>query len=51
VRAVDYGLLSQQDALKRYQLSTEEFAEWQSAVAQHGEAALKVTALQRYRQP
>ncbi len=51
VRAVEYGLISQKDALERYQLSEEEFAEWQTAVIQHGEAALKATTLQRYRQP
>jgi hypothetical protein len=51
VRAVAYGLLTQKDALDRYQLSQEEFSEWQTAVTQHGEAALKATALQRYRQP
>ncbi len=51
VRAVEYGLISQKDALERYQLSEEEFAEWQTAVIQHGEAALKTTTLQRYRQP
>jgi len=51
VRAVEYGLIAQKDALERYQLSEEEFTEWQTAVLQHGEAALKVTALQKYRQP
>ncbi len=51
VRAVEYGLISQKDALERYQLSEEEFAEWQTAVIQHGEAALKATTLQHYRQP
>ena len=51
VRAVEYGLIAQKDALERYQLSEEEFTEWRTAVLQHGEAALKVTALQRYRQP
>ena len=51
VRAVEYCLISQKDALERYQLSEEEFAEWQTAVLQHGEAALKATTLQRYIQP
>ena len=51
VRAVAYGLISQKDALDRYHLSEEEFGEWQLAVENHGEAALKATALQRYRQP
>lgn len=51
VRAVTHGLIAQQEALERYSLSEEEFSEWQTAVAQFGEVALKATALQRYRQP
>ncbi|MEL6643540.1 MAG: DUF1153 domain-containing protein [Pseudomonadota bacterium] len=51
VRAVEHGLMTKQEALDRYGLSEEEFDSWQSAVAQHGEAALKATSLQRYRQP
>ena len=51
VRAVTSGLIGQKDAMDRYGLSDEEFGEWQTAVAEHGEAALKATALQRYRQP
>ena len=51
VRAVAHGLLGEDEALKRYGLSQEEFEGWQSAVAQHGEAALKATSVQRYRQP
>jgi hypothetical protein len=51
VRAVGSGLISRASALEMYQLSDDEFTEWQTAVATHGEAALKATALQRYRQP
>ena len=51
VRAVVYGLISQDEALKRYSLSREEFLEWISAVSEHGEEALKTTFLQKYRQP
>ena len=50
VRAVTAGLIARAEALDRYSLSDEEFDEWETAVAQHGEAALKATALQRYRQ-
>lgn len=50
VRGVVFGLIPLQDALQRYDLSAEEFLAWQSAVAKHGEAALKTTSLQRYRQ-
>lgn len=51
VRGVAYGLLSQSEAEDRYELSEEEFAEWVRAVSEHGEAALRVTTLQNYRQP
>ncbi|MCI2398376.1 DUF1153 domain-containing protein [Aliiroseovarius subalbicans] len=51
VKGVTYGLLTLADALKTYALSEEEFCEWKTAVEQHGEAALKATALQNYRQP
>ena len=51
VRGVAYGLITQSEALKRYQISEDEFHEWVKAVSEHGEDALKATALQRYRQP
>jgi hypothetical protein len=51
IKAVTYGLITRQDALERYALSEDELDEWQAAMAQHGEAALKATALQKYRQP
>ncbi len=50
VKAVVYGLLSQSEALERYALSEEEFALWRRAVEVHGEKALKVTTIQKYRQ-
>lgn len=50
VKAVIYGLITQSDALERYALSEEEFALWRSAIEVHGEKALKVTAIQKYRQ-
>ncbi|MFV0383088.1 DUF1153 domain-containing protein [Paracoccus sp. (in: a-proteobacteria)] len=51
INAVDYGLISRDDALRRYGLSDEEFDGWCSAMRRHGAAALKVTALQKFRQP
>ncbi len=51
VRGVTHGLITLADALERYGLSEDEFAEWKNAVETHGEAALKATALQKYRQP
>lgn len=50
VKAVIYGLITQSDALERYDLSEEELLSWFSAVQKHGEAALKVTTIQKYRQ-
>ena len=51
VRAVVYGLITQDEALSRYGLSREEFREWVGAVSRHGEDALKTTWLKKYRQP
>ncbi len=51
VRGVVYGLISQAEALERYQISEEEFLEWVRAVSEHGETALKATSLKKYRQP
>ncbi len=50
VKAVVYGLIPLADALERYALSEEEFQLWRDAVALHGESALKVTTLQKFRQ-
>ena len=50
VKAVVYGLLGHSEALERYALSEEEFALWREAVEKHGDKALQVTTLQRYRQ-
>ena len=50
VKAVVYGLIPEADALERYALSAEEFALWRAAVETHGEKALRVTSLQKYRQ-
>lgn len=50
VKAVAGGLISQEEAMDRYGLSDEEFASWVNAIATHGEAALRTTALQKYRQ-
>ncbi|MCB5410096.1 CtrA inhibitor SciP [Pseudogemmobacter faecipullorum] len=49
VRAVRYGLISEQEARERYSLSEEELSQWCEAVETWGEKALKVTSLQKYR--
>ena len=51
VKAVQYGLLTQDQAKERYGLSDEELLEWVKAATRHGEDALKVTRVQKYRQP
>ncbi len=51
VRAVEAGLISRATALEIYALSDDEYSEWQTAVQTYGEAALKATTLQKYRQP
>ncbi len=50
VKGVVYGLIPLKEALEKYGLSEEEFSEWKQAIEQHGEAALKATMLQKYRQ-
>ncbi len=51
VRAVAAGLMSRESALETYALSEDEFKSWETAVETFGEAALRATALQQYRQP
>lgn len=51
VKAVRFGLLTEDQAMDRYGLSGEELAEWMRAVAFHGEEALKATLVQRFRSP
>lgn len=51
VKGVVFGLIPQTEALKLYGLSEEEFNSWKNAISEYGEAALKATAVQKYRQP
>ena len=50
VAAVDGGMLTQEEAFDLYGLSEEELGEWRRALGTHGLSALRVTAMQRYRQ-
>ena len=43
VRAVLYGLITQQTAPQQYNLSVDEFKSWVQALHDHGESALKTT--------
>lgn len=49
VAAVQGGLLTLEDACKRYSLSVEEFLSWQQAINQNGLAGLRTTRIQKYR--
>ena len=49
VKGVASGLVTRDWAIDTYDLTEEEFDTWVSAVATHGVAALRTTALQRYR--
>ena len=50
VAAVRGGLLTLEDACRRYTLTVEEFLAWQYSIDQHGLAGLRTTRIQQYRQ-
>ncbi len=49
VAGVRGGLISLDDACRRYGLTVEEFMSWAQTVDQHGVQGLRVTRLQDYR--
>ena len=49
VVAVRGGLLSLEDACRRYTLTVEEFLAWQHAIDRFGLAGLRATRVQQYR--
>lgn len=49
VAAVRGGLLSQDEACKRYNLTTEEFDSWQNALDRFGLPGLRATRIRLYR--
>ena len=49
VTGVRAGLISLDEACRRYSLTVEEFLSWAQAVDQHGVQGLRVTRLQDYR--
>jgi hypothetical protein len=48
VAAVRGGLLSLEEACRRYLLTVDEFLSWQSSIDQHGLAGLRTTRVQKY---
>jgi len=49
VSAVRGGLITLEDACRRYSLSVEEFLSWQRAIDAHGLPGLRATRIQLYR--
>jgi hypothetical protein len=49
VAAVRGGLISLEDACRRYTLTVEEFLAWQRSLDQHGLPGLRTTRVQQYR--
>jgi hypothetical protein len=50
VRCLIHGLVTRDEVVERYALTEEELDSWLNAVKDHGENALRVTSLQRFRQ-
>jgi Protein of unknown function (DUF1153) len=50
VAAVHSGKIPMEEALRRYQLSEEEFLSWQRTFETHGLAGLRATRVQQYRE-
>ena len=50
VAAVRGGLISLDEACRRYALSVEEFLSWQRAIDKHGLPGLRTTRIQLYRE-
>ncbi len=50
VFGVQAGLISLEDACKRYSLTPEEFATWERMIERHGIRGLRVTRLKEYRE-
>ena len=49
VAAVRGGLLSLEEACKRYSLTVEEYLSWQRSIDRHGLKGLRTTRLKEYR--
>ena len=50
VRAVNAGLITEDEACEMYDLSAEELDSWRTAMQAFGSGALRATSLQKYRQ-
>ena len=50
VAAVRNGVLTLEEACRRYHLTVEEFQSWQAMIERHGVRGLRVTRIQQYRE-
>jgi hypothetical protein len=51
VAAVHSGLITLDDACRRYRLSVEEYLSWERTLQRHGVPGLRITHAQDYRDP
>lgn len=51
VQAVRSGLISLEEACRRYTLSMDEFLSWERLFDKHGVRGLRTTRIQQYRRP
>jgi len=51
VAAVRAGLITLEEACRRYTLSAEEFQSWQRLMTEYGVRGLRTTRIQKYRAP
>jgi hypothetical protein len=51
VAAIDGGLITLEDACRRYRLTVEEFVSWETALHRYGLRGLRATRFQDYRTP
>jgi hypothetical protein len=49
IKAIESGVLTDEDACRRYSLSQEELDSWKAALNRHGPGALRTTHINRYR--
>lgn len=51
VQAVRSGLITLEEACRRYTLSMDEFMSWERLLDKHGVRGLRTTRIQQYRRP
>lgn len=49
IKAIENGVLTDEQACQRYSLTAEELESWKAALTKHGPGALRTTHLNRYR--